>query len=66
MGADIWWRELAINVAAAVSGSLAAELHLTAGDMQRSTLRTLLLAAHRSERNPSRTAVSSTPMFVRL
>ena len=40
--ASLWWCALVIDVADAVSGFIAAELGVTAGDMLRSTLRTLL------------------------
>ena len=42
--ASLWWCALVIDVADAVSGFVAAELGVTAGDMLRSTLRTLLTA----------------------
>ena len=42
--ASLWWCALVIDVADAVSGFIAAELGVTAGDMLRSTLRTLLTA----------------------
>ena len=42
--ASLWWCALVIDVADAVSGFVAAELSVTAGDMLRSTLRTLLTA----------------------
>ena len=37
--ASLWWCALVIDVADAVSGFIAAELGVTAGDMLRSTLR---------------------------
>ncbi len=42
--ASLWWCALVIDVADAVSGFIAAELGVTAGDMLRSTLETLLTA----------------------
>ncbi len=42
--ASLWWCALVIDLADAVSGFVAAELGVTAGDMLRSTLRTLLTA----------------------
>ena len=42
--ASLWWCALVIDVADAVSGFIAAELGVTAGDMLRSTLQTLLRA----------------------
>ena len=42
--ASLWWCALVIDVADAVSGFIAAELGVTAGDMLRSTLQTLLTA----------------------
>ena len=42
--ASLWWCALVIDVADAVSGFIAAELGVTAGDMLRTTLRTLLTA----------------------
>ncbi len=42
--ASLWWCALVIDVADAVSGFIAAELGVTAGDMLRSTLGTLLRA----------------------
>ena len=42
--ASLWWCALVIDVADAVSGFIAAELGVTAGDMLRSTLETLLRA----------------------
>ena len=42
--ASLWWCALVIDVADAVSGFIAAELGVTAGDMLRATLRTLLTA----------------------
>ena len=42
--ASLWWCALVIDVADAVSGYIAAELGVTAGDMLRTTLRTLLTA----------------------
>ena len=42
--ASLWWCALVIDVADAVSGFIAAELGVTAGDMLRSSLRTLLRA----------------------
>ncbi|MCY3919173.1 MAG: type IV secretion system protein, partial [Chloroflexi bacterium] len=42
--ASLWWCALVIDVADAVSGFIAAELGVTAGDMLRSTLKTLLTA----------------------
>ncbi len=42
--ASLWWCALVIDVADAISGFIAAELGVTAGDMLRSTLRTLLTA----------------------
>ena len=42
--ASLWWCALVIDVADAVSGFVAAELGVTAGDMLRSTLQTLLTA----------------------
>ena len=42
--ASLWWCALVIDMADAVSGFVAAELGVTAGDMLRSTLRTLLTA----------------------
>jgi hypothetical protein len=42
--ASLWWCALVIDVADAVSGFIAAELDVTAGDMLRSTLDTLLTA----------------------
>ena len=42
--ASLWWCALVIDVADAVSGYIAAELGVTAGDMLRSTLQTLLTA----------------------
>ncbi len=41
---SLWWCALVIDVADAVSGFIAAELGVTAGDMLRSTLQTLLTA----------------------
>ena len=42
--ASLWWCALVIDVADAVSGFIAAELGVTAGDMLRSTVETLLTA----------------------
>ena len=42
--ASLWWCALVIDIADAVSGFIAAELGVTAGDMLRSTLDTLLTA----------------------
>ncbi len=42
--ASLWWCALVIDIADAVSGFIAAELGVTAGDMLRSTLETLLRA----------------------
>ncbi|MCY3919534.1 MAG: type IV secretion system protein, partial [Chloroflexi bacterium] len=42
--ASLWWCALVIDIADAVSGFIAAELGVTAGDMLRSTLKTLLRA----------------------
>ncbi len=42
--ASLWWCALVIDVADAVSGFIAAELDVTAGDMLRSSLETLLRA----------------------
>ena len=42
--ASLWWCALVIDVADAVSGFIAADLGVTAGDMLRSTLETLLTA----------------------
>ncbi len=42
--ASLWWCALVIDVADAVSGYIAAELGVTAGDMLRTTLQTLLTA----------------------
>ena len=42
--ASLWWCALVIDVADAVSGFIAAELGVTAGDMLRSALQTLLRA----------------------
>ncbi len=42
--ASLWWCALVIDVADAVSGFIAAELGVTASDMLRSTLQTLLTA----------------------
>ncbi|MCY4392954.1 MAG: type IV secretion system protein [Chloroflexi bacterium] len=42
--ASLWWCALVIDIADAVSGFIAAELGVTAGDMLRSTLQTLLRA----------------------
>ena len=41
---SLWWCALVIDVADAVSGFIAVSLNVTAGDMLRSTLRTLLTA----------------------
>ena len=41
---SLWWCALVIDVADAVSGFIAVSLNVTAGDMLRSTLRTLMTA----------------------
>ena len=41
---SLWWCALVLDVADAVSGFIASELGVTAGDMLRSTLRTLMTA----------------------
>ena len=42
---SLWWCALVVDVADAVSGFIAASLDVTAGDLLRSTLRTLLTAS---------------------
>ena len=61
---SLWWCALVIDVADAVSGFVAAELGVTAGDMLRSTLRTLLTAVAAGSAGMalgSRCSTSSTP-----
>ena len=41
---SLWWCALVLDVADAVSGFIAVSLNVTAGDMLRSTLRTLMTA----------------------
>ena len=43
---SLWWCALVLDVADAVSGFIAVSLNVTAGDMLRSTLRTLLTAVN--------------------
>ncbi len=43
---SLWWCALVLDVADAVSGFVAASLNVTAGDMLRSTLKTLLTAVN--------------------